>query len=144
MASIFTPIVTITGLTSLWIVYSSICLICNYVKAAKLGLPIRVIPISHTNPVWMLVDRKVISIIKRLPFANNSFTRYNYRGWELPDRYYSHREMGEAFVLVTPGRNWIYVSNPDTLLDVFKRRTDFPRCLELTGMTNVPHARVDY
>ncbi|KFA80781.1 hypothetical protein S40288_10337 [Stachybotrys chartarum IBT 40288] len=137
MASLFAPIVITIGLTSLWAVYSAICLFHNYVKAARLGLPIRVIPISHTNPVWMLVDRKVISIIKRLPFANNNFTRYNYRGWELPDRYYSHHDMGEAFVLVTPGRNWIYLSNPDTLLDVFKRRTDFPRCLELTEILNV-------
>ncbi|GAW16697.1 hypothetical protein ANO14919_061340 [Xylariales sp. No.14919] len=118
--------------------YSMSQLVQNYLAARKIGLPIRVIPVSHTNPFWMLVDRRVLSIIKRVPFiGNSSFTRYNYRAWELADRYYSHAEMGDAFIIVTPGRNWLYVANPEALMDIFRRRTDFPRCLELTVILNV-------
>ncbi|RYC59794.1 hypothetical protein CHU98_g6419 [Xylaria longipes] len=113
--------------------YSMSQLAQNYLAARKIGLPIRMIPVSHTNPFWMLVDRRVLSVIKRIPLiGNSSFTRYNYRAWELADRYYSHAEMGDAFIMVTPGRNWLYVANPKALMDIFRRRTDFPRCLELT------------
>ncbi|KAI0396623.1 cytochrome P450 [Xylariaceae sp. FL0594] len=118
--------------------YSLLCLFQNYLAARKIGLPIRIIPISHTNPLWMLVDRRVISVIKRIPYVgDSSFTRYNYRAWELADRYRSHAEMGDAFVLVSPGRNWLYLANPEALMDVFRRRLDFPRCLELTEILNV-------
>lgn len=134
MSILPTIVIVVGGLMALWTSSSLFFLARNYIKATKIGLPIRVIPISHTNPFWMLVDRKIISIIKRLPFGNNSFTRYNYRAWELDDRCRSHRELGDAFVLVSPGRNWLYVANPDTLTEIFRRRADFPRCLELTGM----------
>ncbi|KAI0185532.1 putative cytochrome P450 [Xylaria flabelliformis] len=118
--------------------YSMSRLAQNYFAARRIGLPIRVIPISHTNPFWMLVDRRILSVIKRIPFiGSSSFTRYNYRAWELADRYYSHAEMGDAFIIVTPGRNWLYVANPEALMDIFRRRTDFPRCLELTEILNV-------
>lgn len=136
MGILTTTATIILGVTGLWAVSSSYFILRNYSKAAKIGLPIRVIPISHINPFWMLVDRKVIGLVKRvLPFiGDSSFARYNFRAFELEDRYRSHHEMGDAFILVTPGRNWLYLANPDTLMNVFKRRTDFPRCLELTGM----------
>ncbi|KAI0902826.1 cytochrome P450 [Ustulina deusta] len=124
----------VSGVTA----YSMSQLARNYLAACKIGLPIRMIPISHTNPFWMLVDRRVLSLVKRIPFiGNSSFIRYNYRAWELADRYYSHAEMGDAFIVVTPGRNWLYVADPEALIDIFRRRIDFPRCLELTEILNV-------
>lgn len=116
----------------------------NYMAARKMDVPIRIIPIDHTNPIWMLVDRIVLTVLKRLlPFtAKTSFTRYNFRGWELGDRYQSHHELGGAFVLVTPGRNWLYLADPDVLMEVFRRRVDFPRCTELTGTSLSRRARI--
>jgi hypothetical protein len=84
----------------------------------------------------MLLDRRVLSIVRKLPFSDNNFTRYNYRGWEMDDRLRTHQELGDAFVMVSPGRIWLYIANPDTLTDVFRRRLDFPRCVELTGMSH--------
>ncbi|KAI1214484.1 cytochrome P450 [Annulohypoxylon truncatum] len=137
MASLFAFLRVISLLKAVWTAYSAFYLFRNYLAARKIGLPIRIIPISHTNPFWMLVDRHFISFIRQLPFGHNSFTRYNYRGWELADRYFSHHELGDAFIVVTPGRNWLYIANPDTIVEVFRRRTDFPRCLELTEILNV-------
>lgn len=117
-----------------WTIYSALCLLRNYSSARKLGLPIRVLPISHGNPFWMIVDSKVTSFFRRLPFGDNNFTRYNWRGWEVRDRHRSHLEMGDAYVQVTPGRNWLYLCNSESLLEVFRRRSDFPRPLELYGM----------
>ncbi|KAK3369594.1 cytochrome P450 [Lasiosphaeria ovina] len=80
-----------------------------------IGVPIRIIPIDHLNSLWMLVDRAVLSLVKRLPFVGKTSL------------------LGDGFVLVTPGRNWFYRADPDALMEVFRRRSDFPRCLELTG-----------
>lgn len=123
------------GLSASLTLFWGFSLFRNYMAARKMGVPIRIIPIDHTNPIWMLVDRSVLTVLKRLlPFTGGtSFARYNFRGWELSDRYQSHQELGDAFVLVTPGRNWLYIADPDTLMEVFRRRVDFPRCIELTG-----------
>lgn len=99
-----------TLLTALLVVHSGISLARNYLVARRIGLPIRVIPIDHTNPLWMAVDRKVLSYVRKLPgfLGDNSFTRYNFRTWEMHDRQRPHQEMGDAFVIVTPGRTWFY------------------------------------
>lgn len=108
----------------------------NYLIARKIGLPLRVIPISHLNHFWMLVDRKVLRYVRKV-FGEITFTRYNWMGWELPDRYFSHHELGDVFILVTPGRNWLYLGHPDIVMDVVRRRDDFPRCVELTQVLDV-------
>lgn len=115
--------------------HSGLCLARNYSKAKKVGIPFRVIPINHNNPIWMLLDRPVLALVKRLPFgfAENSFTRYNFRGWEIEDRYRSHYEMGGVWMHVTSVRNWLYVGDPDTVTEIWKRGRDFPRETSATG-----------
>ncbi|KAK3332569.1 cytochrome P450 [Cercophora scortea] len=111
----------------------------NYASARTIGVPIRFILISPFNPFWTLVDRAVLSFIRRLPgpLGRNSFTRYNWRGWEVADRYQSHREMGDIWVLVTPFKNWIYVNDPDALNLLFRRGNDFPRPVFATAILDV-------
>ncbi|KAK2611481.1 hypothetical protein N8I77_004817 [Diaporthe amygdali] len=89
--------------------------------------------------MWMLVDKKVLDLVKKLPgmLGDNSFTRYNFRTWEMHDRCRSHHEMGDIFLTVTPGSNWLYIASPDALMDMFRRRSDFPQCIEHTEMINV-------
>ncbi|KAI0200589.1 cytochrome P450 [Astrocystis sublimbata] len=115
---------------------AGINLLNNYSAARKIGVPIRIIPISPLNPFWVLVDRHVLSVLRRLPFGDNSFTRYNWRGWEVEDRYRSHHEMGDIWVLVTPLKNWVYISDPDALMSVFRRGTDFPRPVFVNEILN--------
>jgi hypothetical protein len=108
----------------------------NYLKARKLGIRFHVIPISHLNHFWMLVDQKVLRYWKII-FGESTFTRYNWMGWELHDRYKSHQELGDVFMLVTPGRNWLYIGHPDIVMEIVRRRDDFPRCVELTQVLDV-------
>ncbi|KAK3896496.1 putative cytochrome P450 [Staphylotrichum tortipilum] len=128
-----------TLVAGLLAILSSISLARNYFVARRMGLPIRVIPIDHTNPLWLAVDRKVLSYVRKLPgfLGDNSFTRYNFRAWEMYDRLRPHREMGDAFVIVTPARIWFYLASPEALMDSFRRRLDFPRCVEMTEILNV-------
>lgn len=124
---------------AVWPLYCGFCLYRNYQVARTTGLPIRIIPIDHTNALWTLLDRKILYFIKKLPgvLGNNNFTRYNFRTWELNDRYHSHHEMGDAFIIVTPFKNWFYIANPDVIMDIFRRRIEFPQCIELTEILNV-------
>ncbi|KAL2176534.1 cytochrome P450 [Thermothelomyces heterothallicus CBS 202.75] len=122
-----------------WTAYSWYCLYCNYQEARTLGVPIRVIPIDHLNKLWLLVDKQVVSLVRRLPgpLGNNSFTRFNYRGWHEDDGLRAHDEMGDAWVLVTPCRNWLYLADPDALMSMYRRGKDFPRWVEITKMLDV-------
>jgi hypothetical protein len=116
-----------------WISTSGFRLLRNYLEARAIGIPVRVIPISPMNPFWVLLDRKILYYVRLLPFSKNSFTRYNWRGWEIEDRYQSHQEMGDIWVLVTPFKNWIYINDPETLMSIYRRPADFPHPAFITG-----------
>ncbi|KAI9718838.1 MAG: hypothetical protein M1828_006527 [Chrysothrix sp. TS-e1954] len=122
----------------LCVLYNYYCLLLNYVAARKIGIPMVVIPISPENPLWMIVDKRIfIPLFERIPFGTGNFTRYNWRGWEIKDRNKSHLELGDIFIAVTPGRNFLHLCNAEALVDVFQRRSDFPRPLEIFEMVKV-------
>ncbi|KAF2651590.1 cytochrome P450 [Lophiostoma macrostomum CBS 122681] len=131
-------LVALTALVAPWTLWSWYSLYQNYRIARKIGVPLRIIPISHENPLWMAVDKRIfIPLFERLPFGSGTFTRFNWRGWEFADKYKSHLEMGDVFMVVTPGRNWLYVCDPQALEVIFQRRGDFPRPLEIFEMVNI-------
>lgn len=119
--------------------HSMVCLLRNYLVARKLGVPVRIIPIDHINPPWTLVNQQVVTLLRKLPFGlgDNNITKYNYLGFEIPLRWKSHQEMGDAFVLCSPARNWLYLGNPDHITAMLKRNNDFPHDSELTAMLDV-------
>lgn len=52
---------------------------------------------------------------------------------EVADRGKSHQEMGDVFIMVTPGRNTLYIANPDAVVELLRRSKDFPHDAKLTG-----------
>lgn len=126
-------LVALILLPAVFAVDTGVRLLKNYLHARTIGVPIRVILISPLNPFWVLVDRKVLSFLRRLPYGDNSFTRYNWRGWEVEDRFRSHTEMGDIWVLVTPLKNWLYISDPEALVSLYKRAADFPQPVFVNG-----------
>ncbi|KAK7966424.1 uncharacterized protein PG986_000701 [Apiospora aurea] len=101
----------------------------NYAAARTIGVPIRVVPFSPFNPLWCLVDRKIASLLRHLPWIGrgNSISRFGWRGWDMEDRWRCHYEMGDMFVLVTPQYNMLQLNDPEAIVNVFKRSRDFPR-----------------
>jgi hypothetical protein len=73
-----------------WILYVAYCLAVNWSQARKTGLPLVILPIDCGNPLWMSIDTRVLPFFRRLPFGFKSFTRFNWRGWEIEDRYKAH------------------------------------------------------
>lgn len=117
-----------------WTVWSWYCLYRNWVIVKKTGLPYRLNPVNHANPLWMAGHKLVMPIFEKIPFGTGSFTRFGKRGWEFFDRYKAFEEMGDAMVIVTPGDIFVYVCDPDALADIFRRKSDFPRPLKIFGM----------
>ncbi|KAJ4361504.1 hypothetical protein N0V95_001841 [Ascochyta clinopodiicola] len=65
------------------------------------------------------------------------FQRFYLCGWEANERHVIHAELGSAFVLVSPGHNYLFVSDADVIADVIHRRTDFRRNMEQFAVVNV-------
>ena len=53
-------LVLILLLPTAWVLYSWYCLLLKYVIARKIGVPLVVIPISHENSLWMVVDKRFL------------------------------------------------------------------------------------
>ena len=112
-------------LPTLWTLYSTYCLLVNYLKALKLGLPIIIVPVTPESPLWIAFQTAFGSVLRFLPFAATSFTRHCRLGWEFEDRYQTHARLGDVWMLVTPARNWLYVANAEAVTEIFGRGRDF-------------------
>ncbi|CAG8953810.1 hypothetical protein HYFRA_00006702 [Hymenoscyphus fraxineus] len=117
-----------------WIIHR---LTNNYTVARRVGIPVVVIPVNPESPLWMLLSDylgpSIDRILSWLPFGSGSFTRYAHRGWDVHDRAKSFLELGDAFILVTTGKNWLYICNAETLAEILQRRKEFERPLEIMG-----------
>lgn len=122
-----------------WISYISYIfysLYVNHSKASKLGLPLVITPITPDNPLWIALQTAFGSILRYFPFDALSFTRHCRLGWEFHDRYKTHSRLGDAWILVTPAKNWLYVANAASIVDMFGRGKDFTRPVWMLGMYN--------
>ena len=108
-------------------------LLVNYNAARKTGLPLIVLPFDCGNPLWLIIDRKVVQFIRRIPLCSGTFTRFNWRGWEIWDRYRAHEQLGDAIFFVTPGKNYLQLCDAEAVSEIFQRRADFLRPPESTG-----------
>ncbi|KAI4119507.1 MAG: hypothetical protein LQ345_000609 [Seirophora villosa] len=113
-------------------------LLVNYNAARGTGLPIIVLPVDCGNPLWLILDRKIAQWVRRSPVGSGTFTRFNWRGWEIWDRYHAHQELGDAILFVTPGKNYLQLCDAEAVSDIFQRRADFLRPPESTGKIIVP------
>ncbi|ORY07544.1 cytochrome P450 monooxygenase-like protein [Clohesyomyces aquaticus] len=129
-------LLTILLFPTLFILSTLISLLRNYLTARTLHLPIIVLPISPENPLWMLTSPYILPFFRALPFSNGHFTRFCYTGWEFVEKSRAHLEFGDAFVLATPGRNWIYTCDAGVIREVIRRERggEFARPLEMLSV----------
>ena len=121
----------ICGAATSWLLYSLICLTTNVQRAQALGIQWKALPVSPMNVLWAVLEIPVFRVLDRLPLRFGSFSRYNRRAWHFKEKANSHIELGDAFTLVTPGELWIYISDPDAIVDTVSRRADFQRPLHI-------------
>lgn len=117
----------------LYILFKVYAFSVNYTKASQLGLPLVICPLTPDDPLWIAVQTAFGGILRHFPFSATSFTRHCRLGWEFHDRYRTHARLGDAWVLVTPVRNWLYVANAAAVANIFGRGQDFMRPVWMLG-----------
>ncbi|KAF7954284.1 hypothetical protein EAE96_005413 [Botrytis aclada] len=117
-------------------IWNLVCLIRNYRIALKIGIPIQILIASGDNPVWILASGIVLPIVKAV-FGDCDIVRYSTPGWEFKDKYTMHQKLGNAVIHVSPGRNWLYLCDSDSVNEVFKRKDDFDRPPDLLAVLSV-------
>jgi cytochrome P450 len=130
-------LLVVLHLFALYGIWSTSCLAVNLVKAKRLGFPILIRYITPTNPLWVIIGNIVITICRQIPFGTGRFTRFYAPGWASNDRHKVHTELGNAFVLVSPGGNRLYIADPQVAKEILKQRKRFPRDLHMMQMLSV-------
>ena len=102
----------------------------NLRRAHALGIPVISVPVSPMNILWIVVEPVVFRILDSLPFSIGSF-KYARRGWHFADKARTHEQLGDVFVLTTPRETFLHVCHPDAINEIFDRRQDFIRPVEL-------------
>ncbi|KAF2229465.1 cytochrome P450 [Viridothelium virens] len=120
-----------------WLLYNGYCLFRNFIKASALGLPCIVSPITPDNPLWIAFQTAFGAKLRYFPFDATSFTRHIRLGWEFHDRCQTHARLGDAWILVTPARNWLYVADNKAITEIFSRNRDFKRPVWMLEILNV-------
>ncbi|KIW62438.1 hypothetical protein PV04_10611 [Phialophora macrospora] len=106
----------------------------NYIEAKKIGLPILICPIDPRNPLWLLTKDRLKPIISCLPFGLGEWADRAEVGWTFYPRFSVHAKYGQAFTIVSPGTNEIYMAEPTATEDIMRRRNDFIKDPDVYGM----------
>lgn len=105
-----------------WTVY---CIYVNYIKALRIGFPLVITPVDPFDPLWVLLRPYLFPLFSRLPFGLGEFTRYSYVSWAWKDGLAMQARYGNAFTVVTPVENQVFVADARAVEDVLVRRKDF-------------------
>lgn len=106
----------------------------NVNRAKHLNIPKIFNPLCPSNLVWVLLQPAVLPLIRILPFSLGRWVRYSKWGWEYEERYQTHAELGDVWMQVTPSMNWVYVADAKLVKEIFHRREDFRRPVQLYSM----------
>lgn len=111
-----------SSLVLAYVGWNAVTLFNNYIEARKIGLPILICPVHPLNPFWQLFKGRLIPIISSLPFGLGDWAPRAEVGWTFGPKFRVHAEYGEAFIIVSPGTNEIYLADPAAAEDVVRRR----------------------
>ncbi|KIW22481.1 uncharacterized protein PV07_12365 [Cladophialophora immunda] len=115
----------------------------NYLEAKKIGLPILITPVNPASPLWMLTKDRLIPVFTSLPWGLGEWAARAEVGWTFYQRYSVHAKYGEAFTIVSPGTNEIYIAEPSATEDIMRRRNDFIKDPAMYGMLNIYGPNLD-
>ena len=118
------------GLATAWFAYSMLCLRANVRRARTMHVPLILVPVSPMNALWIAAEPLVYLVLDRLP-VRFRWAKYARRGWHFVDKAATHQALGEAFAVVTPRETFLHVCEPGAIAEVFARRQDFVRPVQL-------------
>ena len=109
-----------------YIIWNCQSLLSNYRKARQSGLPILICPLATNNVLWMVFSVICRPIFVRcLPSVVYEHIKPAIYGWEFLYKYEIFARLGPSFILVSPGRNEVNITDPEVAHAVLMRRNDF-------------------
>ena len=113
--------------------WSCVSLLSNYMIVRNIGLPIVFSPIYKMNVPWLVACRytRIQYHLQLLPFGLGRWSRYTFLGWVFDDKYALHKELGPAFVVVSPGGKDLFIADAEATHDITKRWKDFVKPKEI-------------
>lgn len=135
--AILTVLLTLLAIPVTLLVWSYLSIKRNKVIAEKVGFPILIKWISPVNPVWMILGSSIVTTARKLNLGTRNFRRMYFFGWEGNERSQIHEELGSIFMLVTPGGNWLCISDAEAINDILRRPKEFRRNMEQMAVLNV-------
>jgi len=122
-----------------WFLWMFTSLVKNYWIARKIGLPMVISPATPLNPFWIICYRVFpqVLLLKHLPLGLGQWVRCTFMGWTFNDKYALHDELGDLFVVVSPGAIEVMVADPQTAHAVLARRKDYIKPAVMYEQLNV-------
>jgi hypothetical protein len=111
----------------LYFLSSIYTLVNNYLIARKTGFHLDFCPVNPNNPLWMIFSIPLRPVFSNfLPSFAYEWVRRAIYGWEFQERSTTGSSRTKpAFMLVTPGRNELWIEDADLGNMVLTRRKDF-------------------
>jgi len=114
-----------------YLAWSLVAMELNYRRASKMDIPLVRLPVDGQNVLWASVEAHLWPLLDKLPVKWGTFGRYSRRGWLFKDNGDSHRRYGPIWALVTPLGIHVQVADPGAINQIFERRADFIRPVEM-------------
>ncbi|KAI1262025.1 cytochrome P450 [Xylariaceae sp. FL1019] len=115
----------------------------NYKEARKVGLPIFLTPIPSANPLMFVLGPALFPIMKALPGPICNWARYGDMFWHFQDRANPIAKFGPAFIVVSPGKTQLHVSDPAGGDELLSRPKHFLKPPEIYGAIEIFGPNVD-
>lgn len=122
-------LISLLGLA--YFAWSLVSMELNYRRASTMGIPLVRLPVDGQNVLWASIEGQLWPLLDRLPINWGTFGTYSRRGWQFKDNGDSHRRYGPIWALVTPIGIYVQVADPGAINEIFQRRADFIRPVEM-------------
>jgi cytochrome P450 len=119
--------------------WSSLSFLHNYWQARRIRLPILCTPIDPQNLLWVLLFEGPLTPILRniLPPPFNKWIEINSRDRNYHKIHQLHKEIGEAFIIVSPKSFRVFVAEAKLVEQLTSRRRDFVKPVEVYKILEV-------
>ncbi|KAK4548944.1 hypothetical protein LTR36_008717 [Oleoguttula mirabilis] len=119
----------IVGLLVAYAINTYRCFAVNLADAKQSGIPYFCIPIYTFNRFWLITHRLWLPFLEALPKTwTASWLDYMTPDFVWNKLYESYRDLGsDAFIIVAPGANTLYVADAELVTQIATRRNDFPK-----------------
>ncbi|KAG9680391.1 putative P450 monooxygenase, partial [Aureobasidium melanogenum] len=115
------------------------CYTRNLAAAKQSGLPYVVAPFYVFNRFWLVTHRLWLPLLGKLPKSwTDPWLQFLDPEWTWLRRHEPFKAIGsDIFMVCSPGKNSVYVCDPEATVQITTRRNDFPKPIEIYGSVDL-------